>query len=593
MHISDLLGQYHQGTPASSGTKEMTGTKGVENLVSSLKSLTKGNIFEGTVSSVKNGKVTLALSNGTQITARMDGKVPLSVGQSMFFQVKSNDGSQIAIRPFTGEGNGGNYALLQALSAAGLPSEPEYLSMVNRMMQEQMPIDKNSLQQMARLLNSNRSIDPQTLVQMQKLGIPLSVENASQFENYLQDKQSITSEILDLVKNLSDTMGGQGVPEDTLREMNSSLLSVVTEEAGGVIGENNPLLMAVQYGSSASDELLGAVNEALSKDEALTDPETVGRDAGAGEVVLGENIEELPTAGTRTAQTQTGTNPQVEAYIENEESYGEHTLGAVLDEKQLETLNRTLGKLVGGVKLEYAPDKPVMDFLTELGDLLKSPFSLNEDGFRQLFTSKELEAVLKDAIEKQWTIKPEELSESGTINRLYEKMVKKLDRFTQVAETGGKEVTAFAELAKDIKSNIRFMNQINELYTYAQIPLKMSGQSASGELYVYTNKKALAEKEGELTAFLHLDMEHLGPTDVSVKMVRKEVSTNFYLQDDAAYELIQKHLPLLQEKLKAKGYQSHISVVNESHHVNFVEDFLKKEKPSAGQLHRYSFDMRA
>lgn len=624
MHISDLLGQYHQGTPASSGTKEMTGTKGVENLVSSLKSLTKGNIFEGTVSSVKNGKVTLALSNGTQITARMDGKVPLSVGQSMFFQVKSNDGSQIAIRPFTAEGNGGNYTLLQALSAAGLPSEPDYLSMVNRMMQEQMPIDKNSLQQMARLMNSNRSIDPQTLVQMQKLGIPLSVENASQFENYLQDKQAITSEILDLVKNLSDTMGGQGVPEDALREMNSSLLSVVTEDAGGVSGENNPLLMAVQHGTGASDELVGAVNDALSGDEALTDPETVGRDAGggeekpafvtektqtedadtvsaetkaaqtgAGEAVLGENIEELPTAGTRTTQTQTGTNLQVEAYIENEESYGEHTLGAVLDEKQLETLNQILGKLVGGVEPEYAPEKPVMDFLMELGDLLKSPFSLNEDGFKQLFSSKEFEILLKDAIEKQWTIKPEELSESDTINRLYEKMIKKLDKLTQVTEIGGKDVAAFAELAKNIKSNIQFMNQINELYTYAQIPLKMSGQSASGELYVYTNKKALAEKEGELTAFLHLDMEHLGPTDVSVKMVRKEVSTNFYLQDDAAYELIQKHLPLLQDKLRAKGYQSHISVVNESHHVNFVEDFLKKEKPSAGQLHRYSFDMRA
>ena len=624
MHISDLLGQYHQGTPASSGAKEMTGTKGVENLVSSLKSLTKGNIFEGTVSSVKNGKVTLALSNGTQITARMDGKVPLSVGQSMFFQVKSNDGSQIAIRPFTAEGNGGNYALLQALSAAGLPSEPDYLSMVNRMMQEQMPIDKNSLQQMARLMNSNRSIDPQTLVQLQKLGIPLSVENASQFENYLQDKQAITSEILDLVKNLSDTMGGQGETTEALRQMNGSLLSVVTEEAGGVIGENNPLFLAVQHGTGASDDLVGAVNDALSGDEALTDPETVGRDAGggeekpasvteeiqtedadtvsaetkvaqtgAGEAVLGENIEELPTAGTRTAQTQTGTNLQVEAYIENVESYGEHTLGAVLDEKQLETLNQILGKLVGGVEPEYAPQKPVMDFLMELGDLLKSPFSLNEDGFKQLFSSKEFEILLKDAIEKQWTIKPEELSESDTINRLYEKMIKKLDKLTQVTEIGGKDVAALAELAKNIKSNIQFMNQINELYTYAQIPLKMSGQSASGELYVYTNKKALAEKEGELTAFLHLDMEHLGPTDVSVKMIRKEVSTNFYLQDDAAYELIQKHLPLLQDKLKAKGYQSHISVVNESHHVNFVEDFLKKEKPSAGQLHRYSFDMRA
>ena len=100
MHVSDLVGQYNQTT--TSGPEKLTGTKGVENLVSSLRSLTKGNIFEGTVSSMKNGRVTLALSNGQQVSARMEGKVALSVGQSMFFQVKSNDGTQIAIRPFVG-----------------------------------------------------------------------------------------------------------------------------------------------------------------------------------------------------------------------------------------------------------------------------------------------------------------------------------------------------------------------------------------------------------------------------------------------------------------------------------------------------------
>ena len=47
------------------------------------------------------------------------------------------------------------------------------------------------------------------------------------------------------------------------------------------------------------------------------------------------------------------------------------------------------------------------------------------------------------------------------------------------------------------------------MYTYAQIPLKMSGQHASGELFVYTNKKALAQGEKDLTAFLHLDLVHL------------------------------------------------------------------------------------
>ena len=160
MQISDLVGQYHQTT--TSGTDKLTGTKGVENLVASLRSLTKGNIFEGTVSSMKNGRVTLALSNGQQLSARMEGKVPLSVGQSMFFQVKSNDGTQIAIRPFVVDGNGVNYTLMTALNVAGLAVDADHLSMVNRMMQEQMPIDRNSLQQMARLVSANPDIDVQT-----------------------------------------------------------------------------------------------------------------------------------------------------------------------------------------------------------------------------------------------------------------------------------------------------------------------------------------------------------------------------------------------------------------------------------------------
>lgn len=104
MQISDLVKQYHQAI--SSGAETLTGTKGVENLVASLRSLTKGNIFEGTVTSVKNGRVTLSLSGGQQVMARLDGKISLMEGESMFFQVKSNDGTQIAIRPFAIDGAG-------------------------------------------------------------------------------------------------------------------------------------------------------------------------------------------------------------------------------------------------------------------------------------------------------------------------------------------------------------------------------------------------------------------------------------------------------------------------------------------------------
>jgi flagellar hook-length control protein FliK len=138
------------------------------------------------------------------------------------------------------------------------------------------------------------------------------------------------------------------------------------------------------------------------------------------------------------------------------------------------------------------------------------------------------------------------------------------------------------------------MNQINEAYTYAQIPLKMSGQNASGELYVYTNKKSLAEGgDGDLTAFLHLDMDNLGPTDVSVRMHGKQVSTNFYLDSDESFALVEKNVPVLEERLRKKGYDCSVNVINEGKHVNFVDDFLRKDLPPTGQLHRYSFDMRA
>ena len=166
-------------------------------------------------------------------------------------------------------------------------------------------------------------------------------------------------------------------------------------------------------------------------------------------------------------------------------------------------------------------------------------------------------------------------------------------KITEALKSIGQENTGFAQTAADIQGNVEFMNQINQAYTYVQIPLQMSGQNASAELFVYTNKKALAEGDRELTAFLHLDLDHLGATDVSVKMKNKQVSTNFYLDDDASYQLISLNVDRLEKRLQEKGYQCNVSVINEAKHVNFVENFLKNDQPSAGQLHRYSFDMRA
>ena len=577
MQISDLVGQYNQAS--ASGAETLTGTKGVENLVSSLRSLTKGNIFEGTVSSMKNGRVTLALSSGQQISARIEGKVQLSLGQSMFFQVKSNDGSQIAIRPFSVEGTGANYTLLQALSAAGVPAESDYLSMVNRMMEEQMPIDRNSIQQMVRMVNAHPEIDVQTLVQLNKLGITIDKQNAAQFENYLDDKQAITNEFDQLIEELPQALESESLSPQQMRSFGSEFLLALTDGLEDVPLQNNGLV---------SQEMPAEFVAENTIEKSIAEGNTIEKSG------LLENGELLQTTEDGKAVSQETATDQP---VQQSESYSAtpHTLGALMDGKQLQNLNTMLGEVLGTDATGYTKDSGVAEVLKDIQQVFKDSLPIEREQIGKLFSSKEFVHMVKDTMQQQWTLQPQELEADGTdkVTKLYDRMNAQLEKITEALKSIGQENTGFAQTAADIQGNVEFMNQINQAYTYVQIPLQMSGQNASAELFVYTNKKALAEGDRELTAFLHLDLDHLGATDVSVKMKNKQVSTNFYLDDDASYQLISLNVDRLEKRLQEKGYQCNVSVINEAKHVNFVENFLKNDQPSAGQLHRYSFDMRA
>lgn len=143
--------------------------------------------------------------------------------------------------PILGRGNGANYTLLQALSAAGVPAESDYLSMVNRMMEEQMPIDRNSIQQMARMVNAHQEIDVQTLVQLNKLGITIDEQNAAQFENYQDDKQAITNEFDQLIEELPQALESESLSPQQMRNFGSKFLLALTDGLEDVPLQNDGL----------------------------------------------------------------------------------------------------------------------------------------------------------------------------------------------------------------------------------------------------------------------------------------------------------------------------------------------------------------
>ena len=637
MHISDMLGQYNRNI--SSGTEELKAASGMQKVVSTLEELSSGSVFEGTVRSVKNGKVTLALSDGQTITARLSGKVPLSQGTPMFFQVKSNDGATIEIKPYTGAGSGGNPILTNALTEGTVPVTERNLAMVDAMMKEQMPIDKQSLLNMARIANMNPGVDITTVVNMTKLGIPVSLEMAAQFENYMTDEHAILQEMDQAMNELADLAGSSDLTPNQAVQMNHKILSILLPEqtaTGALVNTEGQIETGGQ--TTAEGQIL-----------------TGGQTTAEGQIVTGGQITaegQILTGGQTTAEGQTTSEGQIltdgrlgaeEQTVNGEqtttagqaiqEGTGGQAIGEVLSDQQFSSLGRLLQNipsLVESTKLfpeameqdifidtledesvaqnlmtedaawkavdgKTALDKnlTVSDFLRTVSQILSENNGAASQSIQKLFGSDAYKSLLRNVMEQQWLIQPEALKQEKKISQLYEKLEQQMRQVEDALKEAGVTKTRFPETAAEVRGNIEFMNQLNQAYTYVQVPLKMSGQNANGELYVYTNKKNLRDPDAELSAFLHLDLEHLGSTDVSVKMQHRKVKTNFYMADDASYDLVEKYLPVLEQKLKDKGYQCTITMTKEEKKVSFGDDFLRKDMPQTGTLHRYSFDVRA
>lgn len=635
MQISDLVGQYSRNV--ANGTEELHGAQSVQKLVSTIGDLSAGSIFEGTINSVRGGKVTLALGNGQTITARLDGKMDLQQGSSMFFQVRANDGQTIAIRPYTELGNVSNPILLNALSAAQVPATDRTLVMVDTMMQEQMSIGRQSILDMAKLVGANPDANVQTIVQMTKLGLPVTEEMAAQFENYLSDRQALVGEMDLAAGHMMELLSDEALSPETAFSLYGKMLDIFMP--GAEAADAGVTAVAGQE-SSAAEAGAGAIAEAVGQENAATVAEaeagapTAAEQGTAAASAVAEEAGAASTAETAgqgaTAEAETGVGVTAElTYGRTAETPG--TVGELLSKEQIEHLGkmlRNIPALIGNEEIfaggeqeevfvdtlseegpevaklmaqeEAAQEQPVLNekltaeqFLQKLGRALAQNGGFGFAGMQKLFAGKEFQTIFRSVIEKQWLLQPEELKQEHKVSGLYERLEQQLSQMEEAVRATGSTQNTFLQTASQVHGNLEFMNQMNQIYHYVQLPLKMSGQNANGELYVYANRKNLRDPDAELTAFLHLDMEQLGSTDVSVRMQNRSVRTNFYLEDDASYDLVEKHLEVLNKRLKSKGYQSSITVTHEKKDISFKENIVKKGKATVGSLHRYSFDVRA
>lgn len=615
MNLGSIFKKENQRVKANDNVRAVDSMgKGerIRHLQNEVRALKPGQTLQGMVVSRDGNSVQIELAQDFAINAKIDQSVSLALGQMMSFEVKANSNSFMSLAPlYTNTAN--SATILRALAAASLPETAENIEMVAKMMEEGMPIDKESILNMSRLLMEFPGKNPISIIQMTRLGLPVTEANIEQFEQYRAANHQILGSaetIMEALPKVFTELAGSGQGEKAYA-FYQAVIDIFTGDGSGEDGtvtvQQQEGARAAQTGDTATQAVSGGEKNAEPAQTAEGQTQNTATVEGQTQntTIAGGQMHNTAAEET-TAQTESAAPKEQPVGVPVEElpkAAADADRPPMLGREQWQRLGDTLREL--GVNEETAAQVksgqlPAKDVLQLVRQLLPKAFrgDVPDQALQRLLGGKEFQALLKEEIGRQWTIEPQNVADKKQVEQLYARIREQTARLSQALEAAGKGDAPVARSVQNLQSNVDFMNQMNHLYTYVQLPLKMLGNNAHGDLYVYTNKKNLAARDGQVSALLHLDMEHLGPLDVYVTMKDKQVATNFTVADNEVLTLIEKNIDLLNQRLEGRGYslktQMHVKEASgEEEEESTIMQTLLSQQKNISVLSRTSFDMRA
>ncbi len=585
-HENQMLqsGGQSVGAPVRAG--EVTPQQAAARLSSAIRNMNVGDTFTGRVTDINGQSLELLLSDKSTLNAKLSQKMNINIGQTMAFEISSNSGGKIQLTPLYAN-LAGHSQVERALNNAELPVNSRTAEMVQTMMKEGMSIDSNSLLTMARTVNANPDAAASSIVEMTKLGIPITEENAAQFEIYKNNSHQIADEISHLAEGYSELAGSD-------LSLNSQILDIFTDAPSQEIVnmlkdalDGKPVEIPQDQALSAQDG--AAANEAANEGETpgvINSGKNMAAEAGDAEIIPGE---ENPVQ-REGSEILYGKNAVTEDLSKLLDEGGRENLASKMEEIGLP---KELGDIVRNADIST---KQTMQLIKSAIDELKDSVE-NKDqwtsSLKSLTGSDEYGKLLKNEIAGRMLLSPEEVADKEKVREYYERVVQDTAKMSKLLSDTGRGETTLAKGTENLRENVDFMNQMNQVFTYMQLPLKLNDHSAHGDLYVYTNKKRLAAKDGNVSALLHLDMEHLGTMDVHVSMNRGgNVKTHFILQKEEMLDFIAEHLPELDERLKKRGYsvKSDVALNREA---RSVPEIMFNTGRNERLVQKLSFDVKA
>ncbi len=579
--------------------------------------LKEGQQVKGTVLDLRYNEVKLQLEPGKQVvTARISGEIPLAIGEEARFQVTEDNANHLILKYLPEDTAPVDTTILKALTASGLPLTDRNKAILSELLKYRMPIDKQTLQTLIKAAVTNREASPQSLVLMLKNNIPLTASNIRQFEAYRNGAGQLLTDIQNMTKSLSElltrTDGSSAtcnpasqllsmqeaadsasasvsvLPQSTNRTADQSQAQNVSTQTGQflpqtglpleapaspfqqVLSINNSLIQILLKNSETASQSGASALDAARIAKQVMNPEAIL----SGETEVRDTINVLAKENTVSADAL----PRLSAF---------------LAEGEQANLGRLLAELPEGAS--FVPrlaegSASVTDIMKFIAGQLPQA---SEQSATTLLQSPEYAKLLTEAFHERWTITPDKLEQKGSVSDLYRKLQDDTEAISLLSRSEAKalESLKLQEPVKGLQENLQFMKDLNQMFTYLQLPIQLKDQDIHSELYVFTDKKALKTKKN-LSVLLHLDLPNLGALNIHITMEHNQVYAKFYTETKEAKALLTDNVTSLTDALKKKGYAFRGEVMDAYEKPDFVKDFIEQNAEESSPT-RYSFDIRA
>lgn len=610
--LSNLI-SYGTTTPVSdtSGVSSSVQNQ-LDKGMAALKSMSPGETLQGEVVSVNGNEVTLKIADNAVISAKLEQSMNVAVGQKMMFEISNNSNGQVALRAlFTNLAQ--EQLATNALQMAGIETNGQTAQMISGLMKEGMPIDMQTLQSVYHDIIKYPETDQSLLVHMHKIGMETTPQNVEQFQALVNYEERVAGTINELIHEIPGELKNMAQNGDMAKVM------AVTQELVSLISEHEAM--------TTPEGMQSAVLNGEASAESVNGQNVDVQNAAAGNpaegAVVSQTDEEASVQQSAMdkalAALEEALNPQNQAHTLVD---GDETLDALTGTKGEDaTALNANDKILSGVltKAEY----------TELANALeqngfsKETVALVKNGnlpLNELFTALKAELAGKDAVvagklwdnqafsklmtkqlQSAWLLDPAEVENGKNVTDFYNRINQQVNSVISSMSQSLAESSVLTQSLQQFQENVDFLNNLNQFMPYVQLPLKMNGHSATGDLIVYADKKSLAAGKDTVSAALHLDMQHLGMVDVFVKMQDKNVTTDFCLENEETLNFIAEHIDMLSERLERRGYNLNTHMKVKDTQMSLKEDILPQtpggnlsvNSQGEGATAIYRFDVRA